>query len=198
MSKRKGKDVAAVQVEGPARQRETHVKNWYATDNARARGEHDGWTNAETPIHQAYLKCKLNDHRNENGEIDAAAERRWQTFIVYKAIFHKSFPRGTKASYAAEFVNGSTTFPPGQDAMAERCDEAKKLVSIDSHMPKKDRRIVRELAEGETLAQAVNKACGEGFQDTVAARVRDALDALEEAVTAARNSNYKYVRMTGS
>lgn len=186
----------AVQIEGPPIARDTHVQNWYATNNARARGEHDGWTNAETPIHQAYLKCRLNDQ--PGNEIDAAAERRWQAYLIYKTILHKSFPRGTRASYAAEFVNGTTGFPPGQDAMAERCDEAKKLVSIDSHMSQKDRKIVRLLSEGETLADAVRVACGEGFKDTVSARVRDALDALEEAVTAARDGGYRYVRMTGS
>jgi hypothetical protein len=59
-------------------------------------------------------------------------------------------------------------------------------IVIESHMGERDRRIVRRVCgEGHEPAAAVKDICGD-YQHTVAARFREALDCLIEAMEQAR------------
>lgn len=172
-------------VEAPARVRETHVRDRFATDNARANGRPDGWRNVDWPIQAAYEKGRLAGAPGDAGI-------RWAAIYEYAGIFALALSRSGRDSTDLDIVSGGSGFPISE----AQSDAVKKLISIDSHMPQKDRLIVRKLCEGYTMAEAVNAACGDNFTHTVPARVRDALDALDEAITSARQGGYRYVRMT--
>jgi hypothetical protein len=176
--------VSAIRVEAPARIRETHVRDRFVDRGDR---EPRGYRNVTWAVQVAY------DHgRLSGGKGDANV--RWAVICEYADLYEEALHRSGRDSTDMDVVSGGAGSPVS-DAMLEA---SKKLVSIDSHMASKDRKIVRALCEGLTLAKAVEQACGEDFTHTVPARVRDAIDALTEAMTEARESGYRYVRMVGT
>lgn len=146
-----------------------------------------GWRNVTWPIEIAYDAGRL-----QGGSGDPNV--RWSAILEYNEFFEIALSRSGRDSTDMDVVSGGSGFPISE-AMS---DAIKKLISVDSHMARKDRMIVRKLCEGHSLPGAVRAACGDEFVHTVAARVRDALDALDEALTAAKESDYRYVRMVGT
>lgn len=182
MSKKPKKESNVAQLaEAPARIRETHVRDRLVDERDR---EPRGWRNVTWPVEVAYLNKRLNRAPGD-------ANVRWFAIREYDEIFQLALCRSGRDSTAMDIVSGGSGFPISEEMQTA----IRKLISIDSHMSSKDRQIVRKLCEGFTLPESVKLACGEWFTDTVIARVCDALDALDEALTDARNNDYRYVRM---
>jgi len=184
MKHKKDNPVAAL-AEAPARIRPTHVQNRFVSTGDRKPG---GWSNTDWPIQIAYENGRL----SERGSSDNA-NARWLAIREYSEIYELALCRSGRDSTDLDVVSGGSGFPISE-AMS---DAIKKLISIDSHMSQKDRKIVRKLCEGYSLPGSVRAACGDDFIHTVAARVRDALDGLSDAIVNARNSGFRYVRMGG-
>lgn len=182
--KRKVRDVTAIAAEGPARILDTHKQDRFVSRGDRVAA---GYRNVSWPIQMAYEAGRLSGGSGD-------ANIRWASITEYSDIHDTALCRSGRDSTDMDVVRGGAGFPITEAVS----DAIKKLISIDSHMSRKDRQIVRKLCEGYTLPQAVKYACGDDFTDTVAARVRDALDALDQALTDARENGYRYVRMTGS
>jgi hypothetical protein len=173
--------VSAIPVEAPARILETHVVDRFVDKADRAPR---GYRNVTWPVERAYDAGKLSGGKGDPNV-------RWTAMLEYASIYETALTRSGRDSTDLDIVSGGGGF-----AITEAMSDAiKKLISIDSHMSTKDRTIIRSLCDGHTLAQAVEKACNDDFVHTVAARVRDALDALDQAITDARNNGFRYVRM---
>ncbi len=57
------------------------------------------------------------------------------------------------------------------------------LAAVEARLGERDRRIVRMVCgEGFAPVEAVRAACGEDYKHTIAARFREALDALAEGL----------------
>lgn len=181
---KKARDVTAIPVEAPARIKPGHVRDRTLSPVA---GTPKGYRVLSWPIQVAYEAGRL--AARGSGQNDANS--RWLAISEYCEIYETALCRSGKDSTVMDIVTSGGGFPISE-AMA---DAIRKLVSIDSHMSRKDRGIVRKLCDGHTLPGAVRAVCGDDFEDTVAARIRDALDALDEAITAARDGGYRYVRM---
>jgi hypothetical protein len=115
------------------------------------------------------------------------SEERWQAIREYSEIIEIGRGLG-RDSTVLDIVKGGGGFPI-TEAMA---DAVRKLVSIDSLLPHKDRTICRKLCDGHSLPGAVRAACADDFVHTVAARVRDALDALIQAMHGAKRAGYTF------
>ena len=201
MAKRKEVNPVSIPVEAPARIRPDHIRDRILSAVA---GTPSGYRVCNWPVQIAYEHGKLSGPPDRAGlgrvlGVRSAvrgydANTRWLAIREYDEIHELALCRSGRDSTDMDVVSGGSGFPIS-DAMNEAI---KKLISIDSHMSSKDRKIVRLLCEGETLAESVKQACGEDFKHTVPARVRDALDALFEALDAARANNYRYVRMVGT
>jgi len=187
MAKRKEVNPVSIPVEAPARIRPDHIRDRILSAVA---GTPSGYRVCNWPVQIAYEHGKLSAPSDKGYD----ANTRWISIREYDEIHELALCRSGRDSTDMDVVSGGSGFPIS-DAMNEAI---KKLISIDSHMSSKDRKIVRLLCEGETLAESVKQACGEDFKHTVPARVRDALDALYEALDAARANGYRYVRMVGT
>ncbi len=115
------------------------------------------------------------------------SEERWQAIREYNELMELA--RGsTRDSTVLDIVKGGGGFPV-TEAMA---DALRKKISIDSLLPERDRTIVWRLCDGWSLPGAVRKACGDDFKFAVGARVRDALDALIQAMHGAKRAGYTF------
>lgn len=179
--KKKPNKPQPIPVAEPAKIRPTHVRD---RTLSVAAGSPLGWRNSEWPIQRAY----------ESGRLGEASESRWAAMEEYDAIFKTALERSGRDSTDMDIVSSGIGFPITEIM----CDAIRMLISIDSHMPNKDRQIVRKLCEGWSLPGAVRHACGDDFADTTAARVRDALDALTEAIGKAKEGKFRYVSMKPS
>lgn len=193
MSKRKkGPDVSALPVEAPAKILETHTRDRLLSAVA---GSPLGWRNNNWPIRTAYENDRLAtpSHVLSKEKIvkDKDQNTRWLAMSEYDEAYCQVFERTGRDSTDLDRVEGGG----GVTWMEIREDAVKKLVSIDSEMSEKDRTIIRKLCEGYSLPGAVKAACGEEFVHAVAARVRDALDALDDAITRARENGFRYVKL---
>ncbi len=178
-SERKSEAMPVEAVEAPARIRPEHVQDrtlWVAAGSPKA------YRTVDWPIQIAHEKGRLRAYPG-----DPDAELRWQAIRAYDAHVDMLSPRG-RDSTDLDIVKGGSGFPI-TEAIA---DAVKKLVSIDSLMPRKDRTICRKLCAGHSLPGAVRAACGDDFVHTVAARVRDALDALIQAMHGAKRAGYTF------
>ncbi len=115
-------------------------------------------------------------------------EVRWLAIRDYDLLIDAAEIRSGRDSTALDIVSGGGGYPVTQG----RSDAIRKLVSTDSFMSEKDRTIVRKLCEGWSLPGAVKEACGDVFRFVVTARVRDALDALVQAMKRAKKTGYKF------
>ena len=162
-------------VEAPARIRPHHVRDRTLSVVA---GSPKGYRVRDWPVEIAYEAGRLGDEGKPRYE----AIREYNVWVDIAEI------RSGKDSSDLDIVSGGGGMPITQ----ARADAVKKLVATDSRMPEKDRTIVRKLCEGHSLPGAVRAACAGDFQFAVAARVRDALDALIGAMDAARRANYTF------
>lgn len=186
MTKRKAKDVSADPVEAPARIRPEHIRDRILSAVA---GTPQAYRVCTWPVQLAFEHGKLSAPSDKGHD----ANTRWLAIREYDEIHDMALGRSGRDSTDLDIVSGGGGYPITEEiALA-----VKKLISIDSHMATKDRQIVRKLCEGWSLAESVRQACGDSFTHTVPARARDALDALYEALDAARANGYRYVRVTG-
>jgi hypothetical protein len=177
----------SIPVEAPARIRPEHIRDRILSAVA---GTPLAYRSVQWPIQMAYEHGKLSTPSDKGYDCNT----RWLAIREYDEVHDMALGRSGRDSTDLDIVSGGGGFPITE----EIANAVKKLISIDSHMATKDRQIVRKLCEGWTLAESVKQACGEDFKHTVPARVRDALDALYEALDAARSNGYRYVRMTGT
>jgi hypothetical protein len=178
----------SIPVEAPARIRPEHIRDRILSAVA---GTPLAYRSVQWPIQVAYEHGKLSAPGDTRGY---DCNTRWLAIREYDEVHDMALGRSGRDSTDLDIVSGGGGFPITE----EIANAVKKLISIDSHMATKDRQIVRKLCEGWSLAESVKQACGEDFKHTVPARVRDALDALYEALDAARANGYRYIRMTGT
>ncbi len=177
--KERNSDPMPEAVETPARIRPEHVQDRTLSVVA---GAPKAFRTVDWLIQIAHEKGRLHAYPS-----DPDAEMRWQAIRAYDAYVSAINPSG-RDSTDLDIVKGGSGFPI-TEAIS---DAVKKLVSIDSLMPRKDRTICRKLCEGYSLPGAVRAACGDDFVHTVAARVRDALDALIQAMHGAKRAGYTF------
>jgi hypothetical protein len=91
-------------------------------------------------------------------------------------------------------VTGAGSGFPINDTMA---DATKKVISVDSHLPQTDRQILRSiLGDGFTATEAVREATGEDGRHYPVPRLREALQSLVRAISAARASKWRFLLTT--
>lgn len=173
-----------IHVAEPARVRSTHVRDRTLSVVA---GSPLGVRNRDWPVEIARDAGRLEG-------MDGMGEVRWLAIRDYDLLIDAAEIRSGRDSTALDIVSGGGGYPVTQG----RSDAIRKLVSTDSFMPFKDRTIVRKLCEGYSLPGAVREACGDDFVHTVAARVRDALDALCDAVGKAKKAKYQFLMRSES
>lgn len=145
-------------------------------------GSPKGYRVRDWPVEIAYEAGRLSTIRDDN------AKGRYEAISEYNGWVDIAELRSGRDSTDLDIVSGGSGLPISQ----ARADAIKKLVATDSRLSDKDRTIIRKLCEGWSLPGAVKLACGEDFRFAVAARVRDALDALSGAMDAARRSGYTF------
>lgn len=180
--------VAPIPAEAPARIRPEHIQD--RTISAVA-GSPVAWRTRCWPIEAAYENHRLatpSHALSKEKFVNAGNENtRWLAIREYDELYCQVFERSGRDSTDMDRVDGG-----GDGSWSEtRADALKKLISVDSCMSLKDRTICRQLCEGHTLPYAVRQACGDDFVHAVAARVRDALDALDNALTRARAGGFR-------
>lgn len=108
----------------------------------------------------------------------------------YAKLYLIAEPSGTDSTQA---LNISRSMSTGS-ANTARTAAGIKLAVIHSHLGQKDRQIIEMVCGRDySPAEAVRTVCGD-YRDTVAARFREALDALVEALEQARR-NPKIINM---
>lgn len=184
MKPKKAKPLPAEIIESPARIRQGHVQDRNLSVVA---GQAKGWSNLEeSPIALAFIEWGLSS-RHENYSPKFNGKARWEAICAYDEIHHAANPSG-RDSTDLDIVSGGGGFPISES----KSDGIKKLIAVKSWMAEKDRVIIQRLVEGWSLAGAVREACGEEFKFSVRARVRDALDALIQALESARRNEWKF------
>lgn len=176
--------MSQIQIAEPARVRPTHVRDRTLSVVA---GSPLGVRNRDWLVEIAKDAGRLECEKGR-GEI------RWLAIRDYDLLIEAAEIRSGRDSTALDIVSGGGGYPVTQG----RSDAIRKLVSIDSFMSAKDRTIVRKLCEGYSLPGAVREACGDDFVHTVAARVRDALDALCDAARKAKKAKYQFMMRSES
>lgn len=164
-------------IEAPAKIRPTHRQDRTLSIVA---GATKGYTNDDWPISIAHKAGRLDG-------ADGKGELRWQAVRAYNELCEVS-RGGSRDSTNLDVVKGGGGFPISE-AMA---DALKMKISIDSLLNARDRAIVWKLCEGWSLPGAVKLACGDDYKFAVAARVRDALDALIQAMHGAKRAGYTF------
>lgn len=118
-------------------------------------------------------------------------EARFEAGLFYARLYDTCQPSGRDSTQS---LNISRSSKPGAETDA-RADAWSKLIVIDSLLGQRDRMIVRMVCgENETPAVAVRLVCAD-YRHTVAARFRESLDSLIEAIEAGRKSGWKTVSM---
>lgn len=171
-------------IEAPARIRPGHIQDRTLSIVA---GATLGYRNLEgSPISFAYEDWGLT-HKAEKWHPTFNGGSRWQAVCAYDEIHHQANPSG-RDSCDMDIVSGGGNFPIAET----QADAIKKLIAVKSWLAEKDRIIVESLIDGWSLAGAVRKACDEEFKFSVRARVRNALDALIQALESAKRSGWKF------
>lgn len=173
-----------VAIETPAKIRPGHVQDRTLSVVA---GSALGYRNLEgSPIAAAFEEWGLST-RGENWSPKFNGKGRWEAICAYDEIHHMANPSGRDSS-DMDIVSGGGSFPIAE----AQADAIKKLIAVKSWIPEKDRIIVERLTEGYSLPGAVRAACNDQFKFSVRARVRDALDALIQAMEAAKRNEWKF------
>jgi hypothetical protein len=141
---------------------------------------------SESTLEAAYDKGQL-----QGGSPRYSAETRYEAGRLYSTLYDQCQPSGRDSTQS---MNISRTTRPGNEADT-REDAWTKLIAIDSHLGQRDRMIVRMVCgDNETPAVAVRLVCAD-YRHTVAARLREAIDGLIEAIEAARKGGWKRFNM---
>lgn len=184
MKPKKAKPMPAEAIEAPAKIRPGHVQDRTLSIVA---GAALGYRNLEgSPIAIAYEDWGLSG-KDEKWSPTFNGEARWQAVCAYDEIHHTANPSGRDSS-DMDIVSGGGGFPIAE----AQSDAIKKLIALKSWLAERDRIIVESLINGWSLAGAVRVACDEEFKFSVRARVRNALDALIQALESARRSEWRF------
>lgn len=167
----------AGEVQGPAIITPLHVQDRPATDSdMRPITGTAAWRKL-TPLQQAFGKRQL-----EGGSNRYSATDRLNTGQEYASIFRMTERSGTDSTQALN-ISRSSSLGSNNDAQQRAWDAR---LAIESHLGHADRIICR-MVLGEECApvDAIRAACGD-YKHTVAARFREALDNLADAMETAR------------
>lgn len=132
-----------------------------------------------SPLEACYAKNQL-----VGGNPAYSPINRYEAGKAYTEMFDLSQKSGRDSTQALNMTapggfGAGTLSQASSTALTQR-------ISIESHMGARDRQIIRMVCgEGYQPAEAVRHVCGD-YQHTVAARFREALDALIEAMETAR------------
>lgn len=177
MSARKNRTAPKVFVDGPAVLHPGHVQDRVISPAA---GAPKAWRNL-SPLESAHAKNQLS-----GGNQRYSAAQRFEAGTNYAQIFLIANGAGGRDSTQAMNVAGGTAGyeMPQSQQMAFRA-----LAEIDGCMGARDARIIRKVCgEGHKPVDAIKEICAD-YQHTVAARFREALDALIEAFQQGRASH---------
>lgn len=134
-----------------------------------------------TPLQLAYYKNQL-----AGGSGTYASADRLAAGLEYARLCDLEREAGRDSTSALTKVSGSSRHTNLTDA---RADAVRKLALIDGAMGARDRRIIRMVCgDGFWPSQAVREVCGLDYTKAVSARLREALDALIEAVEKAHDN----------
>lgn len=155
--------------DGPAIIREDHAKVRVISPVA---GYPKAWKRLST-LEQAFHKRQL-----RGGSSRFTENQRFEAGSNYAQIFLTANGAGGKDSTQALNVSQSNRgFEPSQSAQSAIF----LLAQIETHMGARDCRIIRRICgEGHKPAEVIRDICAD-YQDTVSARLREALDSLIEA-----------------
>lgn len=128
------------------------------------------------------FEAYYDDGRLQGGNPTYSAEDRYKAGLHYRDIYLAS-ERATVDSTQALNVSRSSTLGNNNDAQQRAWDS---LLTIESNLGKRDRIIIREVCGNEMMIpQAIRLVCA-GYKDEVATRMREACDALIEAIEESR------------
>lgn len=163
-------------IQGPAIVTRLHRQDRNLT---RDTGSKKGWRKL-SPLERAYENGQLgNDGHTPKARRDAGME--------YGEIFRLSQSSG-RDSTDLDRISGAGKGGPFAHAQGQAL---RQIASIDSHMGRRDRLIVRMVCGQEHFpSEAVAAACGSDSAKRTLPRFREALDALIEAMETARRSGY--------
>lgn len=152
---------------------------------AKEAGAKLAWRSAST-LEACYDKGQLG-----GGSPKYHAENRYEAGLFYAGLFDTAQPSGRDSTQALN-VSRSTNPDGGSTA---RADAWTKLIVIDALLGQRDRMIVRMVCgENRWPSEAVRLVCAD-YRHTVAARFRESLDSLIEAIEAGRKGGWKRVNM---
>jgi len=136
------------------------------------------------PLDSAYRQGKLFNRGFGEKEAFPDSATRYHHGSLYREWFREAHRPGRDSTLA--MPSGGGGLPP---AFGE---SSRKVISTDSNLSKRDRKIVRMvLGEGYSLHDAVEAACGAESAKRTVARFCEALDALIEAIDMARRHGYR-------
>lgn len=162
---------------GPAVITNLHVQDRPATDRDMKPLMGTAAWRKLTPLQAVYAKDQL-----AGGSTRYTAADRYSAGMEYTRLFDASECPGRDSTQALNAVRGGNGGSPS-DA---RSKAASQLACIHSHMGERDRKIVMMVCgQGYWPSAAVRAVCAD-YKLTVAARFRESLDALIEAMEAAR------------
>ena len=132
-----------------------------------------------TPLEAAYAKGQL-----AGGSDRYTAMQRRDAGQRYADIFDACHSAGRDSTQALNISRSSGGLPISQ----AQGEALRALAAIHSHMGERDRLIVtRVCGEGYWPSEAIRSICGD-YKHTIAARFREALDTLIEAMETARRN----------
>lgn len=136
---------------------------------------------------KGYRKLSPLESCYENGRLEGGSPRysateRKDAGQTYGEIFAMAQCSGKDSTQALNISRSHGGLPLSQ----AQSDAIRKLVSLHSRMGDRDRRIIIMVCgQGYWPSEAVRAVCGD-YRDTVAARFREALDSLIEAMETAK------------
>ena len=174
------------QIEAPAKVTSLHVQD------RTFRNEAEQLVTGQTAWRKlTHLQSYFQNGRLAGGNPKYSENARYEAGLEY-ARLHDTWRPGGKDSTQALNISRSTGGDGGRTAAAFA---GMRIACIHSHLGERDRQILMKvLADGYSPAEAVRTACGD-YRDTVAARFREALDGLCEALETARRDGWKTINM---
>jgi hypothetical protein len=167
------------QIEGPAIIRTHHKRD---RDISTVAGSPKAWRSS-FPFEAYY-----DDERLQGGNPAYTAEDRYNAGLYYRSIYLAS-ERATVDSTQALNVSRSSTLGNNNDAQQRAWDS---LLTIESHLGKRDRIIIREVCGNDMMVPAAIKLVSAGYKDEVGNRMREACDALIEAIEEAKKNPRRF------
>ena len=167
--------------EGPARVRAYHVRD---RDVSTIAGAPKAWR-VLSVIEAAYKRGHLDDGEGDRLGRRFRAKRRLDAGAFYAKLFLIAQKSGTDSTSLDRIASVST----GQALTERQVAAIRALAEIEGRMGLRDGRMVRMICgENFRLNEAVMSICGKGYRKSVTLRFREALDALLDALEAARQN----------